>query len=215
MTMESSYQTAELDAVIFDYNGVIGLQPTPAMWAELADLADWPADRLGSFQTTFWSAREPYDSGTSDDADFWTAVLGHRPAPALLARLRAVDTAMWTHTDDAVVELLHHIQRADLPIVLLSNAPHPVSEALDAAPWRTLMVDALYSCRLGMNKPHPDTYRKALAATGAADPARVLFIDDRADNCEAAAGVGLRTLHYTGTPAQIEDRVRAVIAKRW
>ncbi|MBF6451891.1 HAD family hydrolase [Nocardia cyriacigeorgica] len=211
MTIEPLHQTAELDAVIFDYNGVIGLQPTPAMWGELAELAD-RADDLARFQSAFWDAREPYDSGTLDDADFWTAVLGHRPDPVRLARLRAVDAAMWTHTDNRVVELLHRIERAGLPMVLLSNAPHPVSEALDAADWRTAMADALYSCRLGMNKPHPDTYRKALAATGAADPGAVLFIDDRADNCAAAAQVGLRTLHYTGSPTQLEDRIRAVIA---
>ncbi|WP_280229670.1 HAD-IA family hydrolase [Nocardia cyriacigeorgica] len=211
MTSERVQQTA-LDAVIFDYNGVIGRQPTPDMWGELAELAGWPADRHTGFQSAFWSAREPYDSGSFDDAGFWSAVLGHRPAPAQLVRLRAVDAAMWTHTDNRVVELLYRIRRTGLPIVLLSNAPHPVSEALDAAAWRALMDDALYSCRLGMNKPHPDTYRKALAATGAGDPAAVLFIDDRADNCAAAAQVGLRTLHYTGSPMEIRDRIRPAVA---
>ncbi|MEV6389512.1 HAD family hydrolase [Nocardia xishanensis] len=202
------HQPAELDAVIFDYNGVIGLQPTVPMWSGLAELAGWRADQLGLFQNAFWSAREPYDSGESDDADFWTAVLGHRPDPELLTRLRAVDTAMWTSTDDRVVALLHQARRADLPMVLLSNAPHPVGDALDASDWRALMTDALYSARLGMNKPHLDTYRNALAATGVRDPGRVLFIDDRADNCQAAARLGLRTLHYTGTPADIEDHLR-------
>ncbi|MBF6411629.1 HAD family hydrolase [Nocardia cyriacigeorgica] len=211
MTSQPVRQTA-LDAVIFDYNGVIGRQPTPAMWSELAELAGWSAGCHTGFQSAFWSAREPYDSGSFDDADFWSAVLGHRPDPAQLARLRAVDAAMWIHTDTQVVALLHDIQRAGLPMVLLSNAPHPVSEALDASAWRSLMDDALYSCRLGMNKPHPDTYRKALAATGAADPGRVLFIDDRADNCAAAAQVGLRTLHYTGSSMEIHDRIRPAIA---
>ncbi|MEU2252807.1 HAD family phosphatase [Nocardia xishanensis] len=202
------HQPAELDAVIFDYNGVIGLQPTVPMWSGLAELAGWRADQLGLFQNAFWSAREPYDSGESDDTDFWTAVLGHRPDPELLTRLRAVDTAMWTSTDDRVVALLHQARRADLPMVLLSNAPHPVGDALDASDWRALMTDALYSARLGMNKPHLDTYRNALAATGVRDPGRVLFIDDRADNCQAAARLGLRTLHYTGAPADIEDHLR-------
>ncbi|MGV9611970.1 HAD family hydrolase [Nocardia xishanensis] len=208
MVTALSHQPAELDAVIFDYNGVIGLQPTVPMWSGLAELAGWRADQLGLFQQAFWSAREPYDSGESDDADFWTAVLGHRPHPELLTRLCAVDTGMWTSTDDRVVALLHQAQRADIPMVLLSNAPHPVGDALDASDWRTLMTDALYSARLGMNKPHPDTYRNALAATGVRDPGRVLFIDDRADNCQAAARIGLRTLHYTGTPTDIEDHLR-------
>lgn len=201
-------QPAELDAVIFDYNGVIGLQPTVPMWSRLAELAGWHADQLELFQNAFWSAREPYDSGEFGDADFWTAVLGHRPDPELLTRLRAVDTALWTRTDDRVVALLHRARRADLPMVLLSNAPHPVSDALDASDWRTLLTDALYSARLGMNKPHPDTYRNALAATGVRDPSRVLFVDDRADNCQAAARLGLRALHYTGSPADIEHHLR-------
>ncbi|MGW4090805.1 HAD-IA family hydrolase [Nocardia sp. NPDC004750] len=202
------HQSVELDAVIFDYNGVIGLQPTVPMWSELAELAGWHADQLELFQNAFWSAREPYDSGDFDDTDFWTTVLGHRPDPELLTQLRAVDTALWTRTDDRVVALLHHARRADLPMVLLSNAPHPVGDALDASDWRTLMTDALYSARLGMNKPHPDTYRNALAATGFRDPSRVLFVDDRADNCQAAASLGLRTLHYTGSPADIEAHLR-------
>lgn len=208
MTTTLSRRPAEFDAVIFDYNGVIGLQPTVPMWTELAELAGWHADQLGLFQNAFWSAREPYDSGESDDADFWTAVLGHRPAPELLTRLRAVDTALWTRTDDRVVALLQQARRADLPMVLLSNAPHPVSDALDDADWRALMTDALYSARLGMNKPHLDTYRKALAATGVHDPGRVLFVDDRLDNCRAATHLGLRALHYTGSPTDIGELLR-------
>ncbi|RDI43248.1 HAD-IA family hydrolase [Nocardia mexicana] len=208
MVIALSHQPAELDAVIFDYNGVIGLQPTLPQWIGLADLARWHPHRLERFQTAFWSARESYDSGESGDADFWTEVLGRRPTPELLTRLRAVDTTLWTRTDDRVVALLHRARRADLPMVLLSNAPHPVSDALDASDWRPLMTDALYSARLGMNKPHLDTYRNALAATGVRDPGRVLFVDDRADNCRAAAHLGLRTLHYTGTPADIEHHLR-------
>ncbi|MGW5386182.1 HAD family hydrolase [Nocardia sp. NPDC003963] len=195
-------------AVIFDYNGVIGLQPTALAWRGLAELAGWPADRLEHFQSVFWSAREPYDSGDFDDAEFWTTVLGRRPDPGLLTRLRTTDTAMWTRTDDRVVALLHRFRRSEIPLVLLSNAPHPVSDALDDSDWRSAMTDALYSARLGMNKPHPGTYRSALAATGVDDPARVLFVDDRADNCRAAADLGLRTLHYTGAPTDIEVHLR-------
>ncbi|WP_036507024.1 HAD family hydrolase [Nocardia aobensis] len=207
MVSPLSHSPADIDAVIFDYNGVIGLQPTTPMWSDLAELAGWRTDDLTHFQTTFWSAREPYDSGEFDDTDFWAAVLGRRPEPVLLTRLREVDTALWTRTDHRVVTLLQQARRAGLPMVLLSNAPHPVGDALDASEWRGLMTDALYSARLGMNKPHPDTYRNALAATGIHDPSRVMFIDDRPDNCEAAAQLGLRTLHYTGSPAELEKHL--------
>ncbi|NUP25815.1 MAG: hypothetical protein HOQ44_03820, partial [Nocardia sp.] len=46
-------QAPSPDAVIFDYNGVIGRQPTALAWRGLAELAGWPADRLEHFQSVF------------------------------------------------------------------------------------------------------------------------------------------------------------------
>ncbi|SCD28089.1 putative hydrolase of the HAD superfamily [Streptomyces sp. SolWspMP-5a-2] len=40
---------AGLDAVILDYNGVIGLQPTTDQWLRLARTALWPEDGLPAF----------------------------------------------------------------------------------------------------------------------------------------------------------------------
>ncbi|MFG2703169.1 HAD family hydrolase [Streptomyces sp. NPDC048386] len=194
-----------LDAVILDYNGVIGRQPGAAQWRYLARLANWPGDDIASFQNAFWSTREAYDAGQLSDLAYWARVLGYHPGPRMLRELRAADTAMWTHTDDRVLAVLHNAHRRGLPMVLLSNAPHPLSDVLDTHHWcRQLMTQALYSARLEVCKPDPAAYQLALQATGTADPQRVLFIDDRADNCRAAARLGLRTLHYTGQPADLE-----------
>ncbi|WP_374210956.1 HAD-IA family hydrolase [Streptomyces sp. MCA2] len=67
-----------------------------------------------------------------------------------------------------------------------------------------VMAHALYSARLEVCKPAPATYQHALHTLGAVHPERVLFVDDRADNCSAARRLGLRTLHYTGRPADLE-----------
>ncbi|MEU9369600.1 HAD family phosphatase [Streptomyces avermitilis] len=200
-----------MDALIIDYNGVAGLQPTPAMWIRLADLAEWPQGQLDSFQDAFWAPRQAYDAGELSDLAYWAKVLGHHPGPRWLRTLRTADTAMWTRTDDRVLDILHRAHQTGLPMLLLSNAPHFLSDVLDATDWRrTLMTDALYSARLGLCKPHPAAYEHALAATGIADPGRVLFIDDREDNCQAAAALGLRTLHYTGQPADLEEQLLPV-----
>ena len=115
---------------------------------------------------------------------------------------------MWTRTDPRVLDILYRARAAGLPMVLLSNAPAHLSNVLDATDWRReLMTDALYSARLGLCKPDPAAYEHALAATGVTDPRRALFVDDREDNCRAAAELGLRTLHYTGQPAQLEEQL--------
>ncbi|MFB6750648.1 HAD family hydrolase [Streptomyces sp. NPDC056353] len=187
------------EAVILDYNGVIGLQPTRAQWLRLARTASWPEDDLAAFQRAFWNARELYDAGQLSDLAYWARVLGAHPGPRLLRELLAADTDMWTATDAGVLSVLRRANATGLPMVLLSNAPAHLSTVLDTHDWRRMMTQALYSARLQLCKPDPATYRRALQATGVRDPRRVLFVDDRPDNCQAAARLGLRTLHYTGS----------------
>ncbi|WP_329407266.1 HAD family phosphatase [Streptomyces sp. NBC_00704] len=212
MTRTSASPTG-VDALILDYNGVLGLQPSTAMWTRLADLAEWPDRHLRSFQDAFWAPRNAYDAGELSDLAYWAKVLGHHPGPRWLRTLRAADTAMWTRTDPRVLDVLYRARAAELPMVLLSNAPAHLSDVLDATVWRReLMDDALYSARLGLCKPDPAVYEHALAATGVAEPARVLFVDDREDNCRAAAQLGLRTLHCTGQPAHLERQLLPTLA---
>ncbi|MBP5896537.1 MULTISPECIES: HAD family hydrolase [Streptomyces] len=212
MTRTSASPTG-VDALILDYNGVLGLQPSTAMWTRLADLAEWPDRHLPSFQDAFWAPRNAYDAGELSDLAYWAKVLGHHPGPRWLRTLRAADTAMWTRTDPCVLDVLYRARAAELPMVLLSNAPAHLSDVLDATVWRReLMDDALYSARLGLCKPDPAAYEHALAATGVAEPARVLFVDDREDNCRAAAQLDLRTLHYTGQSAYLERQLLPALA---
>jgi putative hydrolase of the HAD superfamily len=53
------------------------------------------------------------------------------------------------------------------------------------------------SSEVGLTKLDPRIFELCLARLGV-DAGRSLFVDDRIENVEAAAGVGLRTLHFTG-----------------
>jgi putative hydrolase of the HAD superfamily len=208
-TTPSAATGPELAAVILDYNGVIGRQPTATEWQNLASLAGWLPEEAGTFQQAFWRRRELYDAGAISTHDFWSPLLrGGRRAPVgsrLLDTLRAADIGMWTTTDEAVLQVLRAAHAASgVPMVLLSNAPAALGDALDSTEWcATLMSKALYSARLACNKPDKRAYQAAMAAAGWPDPARTLFVDDRASNCAAAASLGLRTLHFTGDIAEL------------
>ena len=65
------------------------------------------------------------------------------------------------------------------------------------------------SCEVGLTKPGAPIFRLCLERLGLPAGA-ALFVDDRADNIEGAARVGLRTLHFDG-PGALE-RLRAEIA---
>ncbi|WP_063796180.1 HAD family hydrolase [Peterkaempfera griseoplana] len=195
-----------MDTVIVDYNGVIGLQPDDQQWERLAALAGWPSDQLHAFRQEFWERRPAYDAGAATTWQFWSSLLRthHRPRTGLLPALQDADTALWTRTNAAVLDTLGGLRAQGVRLVLLSNAPAPLADALDATDWcRTLFHRTLYSARIGINKPEPGAYHLALAAAGWPDPARTLFIDDRAENCHAAANLGLHTLHHRNGPAAL------------
>ncbi len=65
--------------------------------------------------------------------------------------------------------------------------------------WQYVQV-AFSSCYVGLRKPGPAIYRRALDILG--KPAdRVLFIDDRAENAAAAAAAGMKTIRFEGADA--------------
>ncbi|MER8119133.1 HAD-IA family hydrolase [Streptomyces sp. NPDC094031] len=207
-TTASTLHHDPLEAAILDYNGVLGLQPHPAQWTALAELAGWAAQDVKAFQRAFWQRRTAYDEGTVTSEVFWAGLLrGDLLAPpgsALLSALTHADTQMWTAVDPGVLDVLHAAHRAGTPLVLLSNAPLPLAAVLDATDWcTTLFTRTVYSARIGVNKPHRRAYEAALAAAGWPAPERTLFADDRTDNVDAAAALGLRGHHYTGDAVEL------------
>jgi putative hydrolase of the HAD superfamily len=56
---------------------------------------------------------------------------------------------------------------------------------------------ALSSCYVGLRKPEPAMYRRALDILGCA-PERMLFIDDRQENVDGAAQARIKAIRFTG-----------------
>lgn len=58
------------------------------------------------------------------------------------------------------------------------------------------MDGGILSYKIGMVKPDGDIYKKLLSMYGL-NARECLFIDDRADNCEAAIREGYHAIQYT------------------
>ena len=56
---------------------------------------------------------------------------------------------------------------------------------------------ALSSCYVGLRKPEPAMYRRALDILGCA-PERMLFIDDRQENVDGGLAAGMKAIQFTG-----------------
>ena len=65
---------------------------------------------------------------------------------------------------------------------------------------RNYLKVVLSSCYLGLRKPEPAIFRRALDILGG--PAeRILFIDDRAENVAGAAAAGIKAIRFEGADA--------------
>ncbi|HZP03999.1 MAG TPA: HAD-IA family hydrolase [Terracidiphilus sp.] len=65
---------------------------------------------------------------------------------------------------------------------------------------RRYLKIALSSCFVGLRKPEPAIYGRAIDILGA-PPGRILFIDDRQENVAGAAAEGIRAIQFTGEDA--------------
>ena len=64
------------------------------------------------------------------------------------------------------------------------------------------------SCYMGIRKPDPKIYLRALGILGDR-PERSLFIDDRLENVAAAAAVGMKAVRFTGE-AELREQLSAL-----
>jgi putative hydrolase of the HAD superfamily len=81
--------------------------------------------------------------------------------------------------------------------VLNNEAREPNEYRFQGFGLRDRLDVALSSCYLGLRKPNPAIYRRALDILG--KPAkRTLFIDDRAENAAAAASAGMQVICFKG-----------------
>ena len=97
--------------------------------------------------------------------------------------------------DPDVLDLLQRC-RARCRLVLVSNATTRLESDL-----RRLGIDRAFdhvfnSSAIGHVKPHPEVYHAALDLLGI-EANEVLFIDDRAENVNAAAETGMTGHHFT------------------
>jgi putative hydrolase of the HAD superfamily len=186
----------DIEAVIFDFGGVLCAHPNDARMAEIAHFlkAD-PAE----FHQAFWQHRIPYDAGM-EEAEYWSTVvdeLGLAWDPGQLPALVKYEVELWNQFDERMLKFVAHLQSRGYSTGILSNLPRPMGESLRAHPTFLDPFDhQTFSYELGVVKPSEAIYRYAIEGLGVA-PEQALFLDDRPENIEGARGLGMQAELYT------------------
>ncbi|MGA9588171.1 MAG: HAD family phosphatase, partial [Terracidiphilus sp.] len=100
---------------------------------------------------------------------------------------------------DGALCILEELAASDKCMVgALNNEARETNEfRLKKFGLRQYLEFAFTSCYMGLRKPDPSIYRRALGILGVAAE-RSLFIDDRLENVAAAASVGMKAIQFTG-----------------
>jgi putative hydrolase of the HAD superfamily len=197
-----------LRALILDFGGVLGL-PQPRDWYRTM------ATRLGvgeaAFHKAYWCHRDAYDAGLLVE-EYWGRVhasLGLPFASRQVAALVESDVQSWTQYRDEVWAIARSFRARGGRTALLSNSGPEMMARVRADRALDAWFDAvIVSAEVGLSKPDARIFELCLSRLQS-KPAESLFVDDRDDNTEAAARVGLLTLHFAGDHAV--DRLRALV----
>jgi HAD superfamily hydrolase (TIGR01509 family) len=194
--------TRSIDAVLFDYGGVLTLpvRDSIAGWLE----ADGIDPRSFSRTLKAWLSRDAAD-GTPIHRLETGELPAHEFDTLLAAELTTIDGRALVpegmlqrifagmRPDQEMFDLVDDLRSAGVRVGLLSNSwgnTYP-RERIDA-----LLDPVVISGEVGLRKPHAAIFELAVARLGL--PAgRVLFIDDAEPNILGAHAVGLQGLLHT------------------
>lgn len=94
------------------------------------------------------------------------------------------------------VALMARLKAAGHRLFYLSNMPTPFAEHLERGhAFMAWFDDGVFSSRVHLMKPQPEIFEEAARRFGLA-PHELIFIDDVADNVDAARALGWRAIHF-------------------
>ena len=95
-----------------------------------------------------------------------------------------------------MIEWAARLQAAGTKTGILSNlGDHMTLGVLRCMPWLSHFDHCTFSHALKLAKPEAEIYRHAAEGLATA-PEKILFVDDRADNCDAGRAAGMQVIQY-------------------
>jgi putative hydrolase of the HAD superfamily len=194
--------------VVFDYGEVISRSPGDNDRAELLAASGAEADR---FWPSYWSHRDELDRGSLSITDYWLTIAGEIGATwsaSDIQRLWAADFRSWISVEPGTVELLAELHTGGTRLALLSNAGFDFAGPLRFSPVGQYFERIFISAEMNALKPEPKIYLEVAEELGIT-PEQMVFIDNKSENTDAAAALGITVHHFTGVEG-LSDFLRSL-----
>jgi putative hydrolase of the HAD superfamily len=193
-----------IEAVIFDWGGTL----TPwhsinveQLWSVVCE-PHFPAAQATAYAAALHAAeQELWRAGLAQHSSATMSQVFSGAGVTATAELIASYQQAWephTFTDPDALPLFSDLRERGIRIGVLSNTmwPRDWHEEVFRRDGLLHLIDgAVYSSEIDWVKPHPAAFGAALAAVGATDPGRCVFVGDRPyDDVHGAQSVGMRAV---------------------
>jgi putative hydrolase of the HAD superfamily len=184
-------QPAGIRHVLFDADGVI--QSVPGGW--YAAIEPYVGERAEEFLHGAWKDENPMLAGQGEFLPLLAARLAEYGVSASVEQVHR-DVWQRIEPDHDSLAVVRALRASGYGVHLGTNQErHRAAHMRVALGYDALFDVSCYSCELGVAKPDPDFFAAA-AGRLAAEPASILFIDDRARNVEGARAAGLAAAQW-------------------
>jgi putative hydrolase of the HAD superfamily len=199
-----------IEAVIFDWGGVLIENPAPALMRYAAETlgVDVPA-----YLTVHNKHGEAFQKGHIEEAMFWQRVCGDldRPVPQVPSLWGDAYRASYAARAE-VFNLAMRLREHGYKTALLTNTEPPVMQFWHEQKYD--MFDALvFSCAEGSCKPQAEIYHIAAERLGI-PVERCVLIDDKHDSIDGATEVGMNGIVYESLE-QVEEALQELGVSIW
>ncbi len=202
-----------LRAVIFDYGMVLTAQPRQDAHEAMMRITGLPRER---FEALYWADRHAYDEGKLSGIAFWQKLVRDADlkfGQPEIEELNRWDALMWTTQNPAMLTWQEQLKEQGILTAILSNMGDSVLENMQREfEWLPRFDVLVWSFQLKMAKPDPAIYRHTLEQLGT-KAGETLFIDDRAENIDAARALGLIAIQFSTIEILREDLIATGLDK--
>lgn len=178
-----------IKAVIFDYGKVISQAPNTHVRKDIADSFHVTEEEVGVLIGKYIGE---FRKGKMSEDEFWikiSADLG-KPIPPNKYELWRNDFRNKLEISEDMLEYVRSIKAKGIKVAVLSNNIVPYVEVIKQRDGYKDFDIVINSCEVGCSKPDEEIYILTLNKLGL-KPEEVLFVDDRKENIDTAAKIGM------------------------
>ena len=182
--------------VVFDYGEVISRSPNDPDRAAIVAISGC---HDAEFWEAYWAHRDGLDQGTTSIPEYWRLVaadLGVTWKASTVHQLWIADFRSWWSLEPGTLDLIEELHEGGTRLAILSNAGFDFSSPFRRSPMAQFFERVFVSAEMDAIKPDPAIYEE-VAAELSIPLDRMVFIDNKVENTDAAAALGVTAHHFT------------------